>query len=49
MEALTCGAAKAASTRIYTDLDGVIGSWVPDRKVDRALSEQRRIDKDLWH
>ena len=32
----------------YDDLDDLIGSWVADPAVDRALEEQDRIDPELW-
>lgn len=40
------GVAQTAST--YKDLDSFFGSWTADIEVDRALAEQRRIDKKLW-
>lgn len=30
------------------DLSGIAGSWVDDPELTAALSEQRRIDPDLW-
>jgi hypothetical protein len=47
VQALTQGAGQAADV-VYADLDGFFGSWVADPEVDRALADQRRVDKDLW-
>jgi plasmid stability protein len=30
------------------DLSDVAGTWVEDPELDRALSEQRTIDEELW-
>ncbi len=30
------------------DLSDIAGSWAPDPEADRALRDQRRIDRDLW-
>ena len=32
----------------YDDLDGLIGSWIPDRAVDKALREQRKVNPGDW-
>lgn len=32
----------------HGDLDAFFGSWTADAEVDRALGEQRRIDRELW-
>ena len=37
--------AKAA---VYDDLDGLIGKWKPDAKMEASLGDQRKIDKDAW-
>lgn len=34
--------------RAYDDLDGLIGSWVADPEIDKALSEQRVADPRDW-
>jgi hypothetical protein len=47
VEALALGAG-VAEEREHHDLDFLFGSWVEDPVVDRALREQRRIDKALW-
>ena len=47
VRALAEGAGQAANV-VYADLDGFFGSWIADPEVDRALAEQRRIDKGLW-
>ena len=41
-------AAGTAGTTTYKDLDSFFGSWTADAAVDRALAEQRKIDKKLW-
>jgi hypothetical protein len=48
VEALTCGAGVEREPGEYHDLDFLFGSWVADPVVDRALSDQRTIDADLW-
>lgn len=40
--------AGTAEGAVYRDLDGFFGSWTADPEVDRALAEQRKIDRDLW-
>jgi len=37
--------------RLYNDLDALAGSWSKREAAafDRALAEQRAIDRDLWH
>jgi hypothetical protein len=32
----------------HHDLDHLIGSWIADPAVDRALSEQRKVDPKDW-
>lgn len=46
-ESLTGGAAKR---RANHDLDWMAGMWSPEEagEFDRALTEQRRIDPELW-
>lgn len=45
LEALSGGAGVESR---YSDLDGFFGSWIADEAVDRALEDQRRIDKGIW-
>lgn len=47
-EALTRGAGVESSVSRYGDLDSFFGSWIEDPRVNRALAEQRKIDKSLW-
>lgn len=30
------------------DLDFVAGTWIEDPATDKALKDQRKIDKDMW-
>ena len=39
---------QAGAPEQHHDLDGLIGSWVPDSEFDRALAEQSQIDEGLW-
>ena len=32
----------------HSDLDFLIGSWIVDPETDRALDEQRKVDKRDW-
>jgi len=34
--------------KTYDDLDDLFGTWVHDAAVDRALTEQRRVDPKDW-
>lgn len=47
LEALQTGAGVATQVR-YDDLDEFFGSWISDTEVDKALEDQRRVDKGLW-
>ncbi len=47
-EALAVGAGVGVEPPRYDDLDRFFGSWVEDPAVERALREQRKIDRDLW-
>lgn len=38
----------ASSTAAHGDLDSFFGSWKSDAKTDKALGEQRKIDRKLW-
>ena len=48
LEALEKEAGIAKSPKEHHDLDHFIGSWIADAAVDRALSEQRKIDPKDW-
>lgn len=48
LEALRCGAGLSESKVLHTDLDDIIGSWVEDKKVSKALADQKRIDLESW-
>lgn len=30
------------------DFDFLFGSWVEDSRIDKALADQRKIDRELW-
>ncbi len=45
------GLAKAKQfTRSYNDLDNLFGSWSEQdyQQIENAISQQRKIDQDLW-
>jgi hypothetical protein len=48
VEALQAEAGLGAPLKRYTDLDDLIGTWVHDEAVDRALAEQRQVDPKDW-
>lgn len=48
LAALEAEAGVATPPRLHHDLDDLFGSWVPDRAVDRALEEQRRVEPGDW-
>lgn len=48
VEALARGLELAATTTVYTDLDGLIGSWQEDPAFDRAMVDFERIDEESW-
>ena len=48
LEALAVGAGVGQGAEEHHDLDFLFGSWVDDPAVDQALSDQRKIDEDLW-
>ena len=48
VDALRAEAGFAGAEKVYDDLDDLFGSWVPDRAVDRALAEQRKVDPKDW-
>lgn len=40
--------AGGTETRAKHDLDAFFGTWIEDRGVERALTEQRRVDPSDW-
>lgn len=48
LSALADAAGVGMSPVTYDDLDHLIGSWVEDPTVDRALRQQRRVDPGDW-
>ncbi len=48
VEALAAGAGLTTEPKLYDDLDDLLGSWVRDKAVDRALSAQRQVDPKDW-
>jgi hypothetical protein len=36
------------SGRLYSDLDGLAGSWLEDPGFDEAIQAQDRVDASLW-
>jgi hypothetical protein len=48
VEALARGAGVEQEAAEHHDLDFLFGSWVEDAAVGAALTNQRRIDKELW-
>lgn len=48
LEALKTEAGLGAEPTVHDDLDDLFGSWVHDKAVDDALSEQRRIHPRDW-
>lgn len=47
-DALTKEAGLEGQARLHHDLDSFFGSWIEDPAVDKALADQRKIDKNLW-
>ena len=47
-DALTKEAELEGQTGLHHDLVRFFGSWIEDPAVDKALADQRKIDKDLW-
>ncbi len=45
---MTRGAGVAHAPVERHDIDFFFGSWVEDPDVDQALSDQRKVDPDLW-
>jgi hypothetical protein len=48
VEALSATAGLEAAPKLYDDLDDLLGSWVHDKAVDRALTAQRQVDPKDW-
>jgi hypothetical protein len=48
IEALTRGAGIERGIAKNHDLDFAIGTWVEDPEFEKSISDQRRIDPDLW-
>ena len=48
LHALEVEAGVSAGPRENHDLDEFFGSWIADPKVERALTEQRRLDLRDW-
>src|SRR5262245_36028796 len=48
LHALEVEAGVTAEPRENHDLDEFFGSWISDPKVERALAEQRRVDRRDW-
>lgn len=48
VEALALGAGVEREANEHHDVDFLFESWVEDPAVDRALADQRAVDKDLW-
>jgi hypothetical protein len=48
IEAMARGAGVAHEPVEQHDIDFLFGSWVKDPDVDQALSDQRKVDPDLW-
>jgi hypothetical protein len=42
------GASGTSGSRLFRSLKGLAGCWKEDPEFDRALEEQRRIDRKLW-
>jgi hypothetical protein len=48
VEALTRGAGVDRQIVKNHDLDFAIGTWVEDPEFEKAITDQRRIDSELW-
>jgi len=48
LEALAEGAGLGESAVVRRDLSDVAGTWRRDKAVEKALSDQDRIDEALW-
>jgi hypothetical protein len=38
----------SSEKRKFTDLNFLCGKWQEDKETEKALREQRKIDKDMW-
>jgi hypothetical protein len=48
VDALAEGSGMAGKPRKRRDLRDIVGTWKPDKAVDRALAAQDQVDADLW-
>lgn len=48
VEAIKRGLGVVDSDVIYDDLDDLIGTWKSDDEFDRAITEQDKVDNDVW-
>lgn len=48
VEVLETEAGLRGEPKLHDDLDDLIGTWVADPAVDRALAEQRSVDPRDW-
>src|SRR5690242_18345093 len=48
LEAVVKEAGISGEPKIHHDLDHLIGSWVHDKAVDQAFSEQREVNPKDW-
>lgn len=48
LRVLEAEAGIVGEPREQHDLDGFFGTWVADSKVERALAEQRTLDRRDW-
>lgn len=48
VDALIDGSGASGIRRRRRALDGVAGTWKPDKAVESALADQDRVDEDLW-
>jgi hypothetical protein len=48
LNALRESAGVSTSSGIHHDLDHLAGSMTADPQLDRALTEMRQIDEDMW-
>src|SRR6266516_2463591 len=47
-DALIREAGAEPSTRLYTDLDSLAGTWVDDPGFDETIRAQDQVDESLW-
>lgn len=48
LDVLKSGLGLTEDKPLYHDLDYLMGTWVEDKKFDQALSDMRKIDKEMW-